>query len=599
MKKSYRLAGAFIMLSRAKYEKDGMFSLCNILYTKDELISAANRIPENARISVGPIDMNNVTIGIGSGAEKFFVKGSEDSLSEYYRLACPGMDIKYDYTYLVDKLIKGFPAIGRKEDIIAYLQDYFSYATTISLETQASNENLSTREAIWIAAANMTFNEFYRSHSGKAKAYFFTQASIANLAEKYNPNINSANYKQSVRTICTKGKNNQGYAYLIESKLEGDTSRRLASETEGILTKPESLPSDFVVNTILSQKTVSDLEVFVKDIYSREVDFQSTADTEENHEDHDSDGERQELHDASVITSLTSPSGSIQVVDYLKDVYISEEKIRQIKRALEKKYNIIMEGAPGVGKTFAARRIAYSIIGDEAPDKVAMVQFHQSYSYEDFMLGFRPTENGFKLHKGIFYRFCKKAEEDSDNLYFFIIDELNRGNISKIFGETFMLIENDKRDSEAVSLLYNENDEEEELFTVPENIRIIGLMNTADRSIAMMDYALKRRFSSIPLEPAFDNEKFKRYLNEVGDERLERLIGKVKLINEEIAEDDTLGKGFCIGHSYFCGFTGDTINSEVLSDIIDFELIPLLEEYWFEEPEKVEEWSLQLREAVR
>lgn len=138
-----------------------------------------------------------------------------------------------------------------------------------------------------------------------------------------------------------------------------------------------------------------------------------------------------------------------------------------------------MQGAPGVGKTYAAKRIAYSMMGVKDKERVAMIQFHQSYSYEDFIMGFRPSKDGFELRKGVFYNFCKVAEIDNENKYFFIIDEINRGNLSKILGELFMLIERDKRGI-MLQLLYAD-----EKFFVPENVYIIGMMNTADRSLAM------------------------------------------------------------------------------------------------------------------
>lgn len=127
--------------------------------------------------------------------------------------------------------------------------------------------------------------------------------------------------------------------------------------------------------------------------------------------------------------------------DFLDEVFMSDDEYSQLVGILRNKKNIILQGAPGVGKTFAAKRLAYSMMGVKDIDRVMMVQFHQSYSYEDFIMGFRPTETGFELKKGAFYNFCKKAEIDSDNDYFFIIDEINRGNLSKIFGELFMLIE--------------------------------------------------------------------------------------------------------------------------------------------------------------
>ena len=174
------------------------------------------------------------------------------------------------------------------------------------------------------------------------------------------------------------------------------------------------------------------------------------------------------------------------VENFLDDVYMSEDDYTRLVGLLRNKKNIILQGAPGVGKTYAAKRLAYSIMGVKDVERVMMVQFHQSYSYEDFIMGFRPSATGFELKKGAFYNFCKKAEVDSDNEYFFIIDEINRGNLSKIFGELFMLIENDKRGN-ALQLLYSD-----EKFAVPKNVYIIGMMNTADRSLAMLDYALRR-----------------------------------------------------------------------------------------------------------
>ena len=152
-----------------------------------------------------------------------------------------------------------------------------------------------------------------------------------------------------------------------------------------------------------------------------------------------------------------------------------------------------------------ARKLAYSLIGNIDDEKIKFIQFHQSYSYEDFIEGYRPVENTYELEEGVFFNFCKKAKNDPDNKYFFIIDEINRGNLSKIFGELLMLIESDKR-GEKVSLAYSKKE-----FSVPENLYIIGMMNTADRSLALIDYALRRRFSFITMEPGFTSEGFKKY----------------------------------------------------------------------------------------
>jgi 5-methylcytosine-specific restriction protein B len=222
-----------------------------------------------------------------------------------------------------------------------------------------------------------------------------------------------------------------------------------------------------------------------------------------------------------------------------------------------------------------------------------MVQFHQSYSYEDFIMGFRPSATGFELKKGAFYNFCKEAEIDTDNDYFFIIDEINRGNLSKIFGELFMLIENDKRGN-SLQLLYSD-----EKFSVPKNVYIIGMMNTADRSLAMLDYALRRRFAFIEMKPGFDNESFRLYRMSLESSKFDQLINCVSSLNVVISNDESLGEGFCIGHSYFCNLTPVTVDEQSLSAIVEYELIPLLKEYWFDEPNKVRDWSSNLRSAIK
>lgn len=279
--------------------------------------------------------------------------------------------------------------------------------------------------------------------------------------------------------------------------------------------------------------------------------------------------------------------------DFLSEVFMPEEEYDKLSGILRIKKNIILQGAPGVGKTFVAKRIAFSMMGVKDVERVMMVQFHQSYSYEDFIMGFRPSTDGFELKRGAFYNFCKKAEIDGDNDYFFIIDEINRGNLSKIFGELFMLIENDKR-GVSLQLLYSD-----EKFSVPKNIYIIGMMNTADRSLAMLDYALRRRFAFFEIKPGFTMDGFREYRMSLENEKFDKLIACVESLNNVISNDESLGDGFCIGHSYFCNLLPDTIDDQVLSGIVEYELIPLLKEYWFDEPTKVKDWSSNLRSAIK
>ena len=269
--------------------------------------------------------------------------------------------------------------------------------------------------------------------------------------------------------------------------------------------------------------------------------------------------------------------------DFLDEVYMTEKRYENLVAVLRNKKNIILQGAPGVGKTFAARRLAWAMMGEQDDSRIEFVQFHQNYSYEDFMMGYKPVEDGFKLKYGIFYRFCQKAANQPDKEFFLIIDEINRGNMSKIFGELLMLIEKDYRGTKA-TLAYNGLS-----FSVPKNLYIIGMMNTADRSLAMIDYALRRRFSFFEVEPGFDSEGFIHYQNGLNNETLNELISKVKDLNHEIALDKSLGKGFCIGHSYFCG--RDICTDEWMHSIVDYDILPMLSEYWFDDPNKLQRWE--------
>ena len=275
--------------------------------------------------------------------------------------------------------------------------------------------------------------------------------------------------------------------------------------------------------------------------------------------------------------------------DFLEDVFMTEEKYDALRDRLLYKKNVILQGAPGVGKTFAAKRLAFSIMGEKDESRVEFVQFHQNYSYEDFIMGYRPDGTGFKLTEGIFYRFCQKAENRPDKDYFFIIDEINRGNMSKIFGELLMLIENEYRGTKA-TLAYSGLP-----FAVPKNLYIIGMMNTADRSLAMIDYALRRRFSFFEMEPGFDSAGFKKLQSRMSDETFDVLIEQIQALNADIAKDASLGKGFQIGHSYFCLKKDETCSAQWLRSIVDFDILPTLSEYWYDEPDKVSDWEKKLR----
>jgi 5-methylcytosine-specific restriction protein B len=274
--------------------------------------------------------------------------------------------------------------------------------------------------------------------------------------------------------------------------------------------------------------------------------------------------------------------------NFLNEVYMSREDLDSLENLLINKKNIILQGAPGVGKTFSARRLAYQMMGQKDKSRVCLIQFHQNYSYEDFIMGYKPSGSDFVLQRGVFYKFCINAANNPDKDYFFIIDEINRGNLSKIFGELLMLIEKDYRETK-LTLAYKD-----ERFYVPENVYIIGMMNTADRSLAIIDYALRRRFSFYHMKPGFDTKGFKKYAHELNNEHFNRLIDKIKELNKKILFDDSLGEGFEIGHSYFCGQT--EITDAWLHQVINYDIIPMLQEYWFDNKREVENWRSKLNE---
>lgn len=288
--------------------------------------------------------------------------------------------------------------------------------------------------------------------------------------------------------------------------------------------------------------------------------------------------------------SITVPEQLIEEYtksDFLADVYLSEQDYETLIGLIKHKKNIILQGAPGVGKTYAAKRLAWSILGKREESKIEMIQFHQNYSYEDFIMGYKPKGDSFELQEGIFVNFCRLAADNPDDTYFLIIDEINRGNMSKIFGELLMLIESDYR-GEQVRLPYSG-----QLFSVPANLYIIGMMNTADRSLAMIDYALRRRFSFFEMEPGFESDGFKAYQASLNSEHFNKVISQIQALNGVIEADSTLGKGFCIGHSYF---TGQTNYSDVwMKRVIQYDILPMLREYWFDEEEKVKSWESSFR----
>ena len=285
--------------------------------------------------------------------------------------------------------------------------------------------------------------------------------------------------------------------------------------------------------------------------------------------------------------------GQPQVIDTfskqqaMNGLFLDETQFDKMIDALKEKKNLLLQGAPGVGKSFIAKRIAYSLIGLKDPSRVQVIQFHQSYAYEDFIQGYSPTTKGeFALKHGLFFDFCRRAirDESSKKPYVFIIDEINRGNLSKIFGELMMLIEHDKRGKEhAIPLTYSQAADEK--FYIPENLYVIGMMNTADRSLAMVDYALRRRFRFITLKPEFDSKSFANFLSDKNAPRelITKIQTRMNALNEAIQKDTkNLGVGYQIGHSFFVPNGSTEPNEGWYRRVVESEIIPLIQEYWFD-----------------
>lgn len=310
-----------------------------------------------------------------------------------------------------------------------------------------------------------------------------------------------------------------------------------------------------------------------------------------------------ELADSDDDTDEDTPSALTYTRAHaLSSLLIDEQQFDDMLDILRERRNIVLQGPPGTGKTYLAARLAWTLIGSKSSEQLSKVQFHQSMTYEDFVRGYRPSGDGFALRAGPFLEFLHRALQDLDSPYVMLIDEINRGNLSRILGELMLLIEPDKRHEDwALTLTYASEDEKP--VWVPPNLYLIGTMNTADRSLALVDYALRRRFAFLDVMPAIGHRRFREHLDAHALEPAVRdcIVKRFTKLNKDIRGDANLGPGFVIGHSYFCQpprvapgselDDAESVHERWYRRIIQTEIVPLLREYWFDAPERVLEWQ--------
>ena len=270
--------------------------------------------------------------------------------------------------------------------------------------------------------------------------------------------------------------------------------------------------------------------------------------------------------------------------------FLARSRLDSILERLQGKKNLILQGPPGTGKTWLAKRLAFAFIGSRSEARVRPFQFHPNLSYEDFVRGWRPGgDAGLNLVDGPFLRAITDAQGDPSNDYVVVIEEINRGNPAQIFGEVLTLLEADKRTpAEAVALSYPLTPQER--VHIPPNFYVIGTMNVADRSLALVDLALRRRFAFIDLEPAF-GDRWRNWVSEkyhIDPNFLNDIEQRLTLLNQTIAGDISLGPQFRVGHSVVTPIGSTTIDSprEWFRQVVETEIGPLLDEYWFDGPDK-------------
>ena len=321
-------------------------------------------------------------------------------------------------------------------------------------------------------------------------------------------------------------------------------------------------------------------------------------------ESEDDDENGHEEDDTAVVEPVTpvTPYGIDNIV--ADGCFLPRGELERILRRLRDKKNLILQGPPGTGKTWLAKRLGMALVGHVVQEpQLRSVQFHPNLSYEDFVRGWRPSGNGgLVLHEGVFMQMVKAALEHPSQTHVLVIEEINRGNPAQIFGELLTLLEAGKRTPrDAMQLCYPDPDGNHRPVYVPENMVVIGTMNIADRSLALVDMAFRRRFAFLDLEPCLGNA-WREWV--VGTIQLEATAAdtiqqRLEQLNSTISADSRLGKPFRIGHSYVTpnqSLDGRS-SRDWFAEVVATELRPLLHEYWFDAPDVADREADRLLEG--
>ena len=459
-------------------------------------------------------------------------------------------------------------------------KNYINKKLNIEINTTGPNKRCSSDDYLELMdSIEARFQEDgYPVHS-------FPELSLA--AYKYQPDSSEKSIKRNwkemissqVKQLCDE---KQSYEFTIDEFLERftDDIKERYPDRKDVVGGVKFLLKDMVKDEELELLSKGVYRLLSEDLVN-DLDVETDSETD----------------------TLVAPD-SYSIDDITADgCFLPQSKIEMVLKRLQAKKNIILQGPPGTGKTWIAKRLAFALIGQRDDSKIRAVQFHPNLSYEDFIRGWRPSGEGkLTLVDGPFMEMIKTAIDDPESKYVIVIEEINRGNPAQVFGEMLTLLEADKRSpDEALELSYRKTAGER--VYIPSNLYVVGTMNIADRSLALVDLALRRRFAFIDLEPTLGKawRDWVRDKNGIDSEFLDNIEQRISALNDEITKDPSLGAQFQIGHSYVTPAVGMNITDakEWFVEVVETEIGPLLDEYWFDDLEKSRKAQKLLTEGLQ